>query len=282
MLKEWPLVAFTILGQMAVGVCLLVVLPLSLYAGSHFFWTMARDTMLVFLTLVFGLLAAAAALSFFHLHHPFRARRVLTNLRTSWLSREILFELVFMALIALAFALVWTDHTAGLFFNAVLAAASIAGILFLISMTKLYMLSTLPVWNLAYTPLSFAATTLNLGALLTALVLWARSGFGYYSGGLLGLSFVLVVCEFVLAVLALPRYGVFEKRPAPSLRPPAATPRLLCLWRLEILAASLVFIGLGLLLWRAIILLAIALLLVLAGEVAGRFHFYGLVARPGR
>jgi DMSO reductase anchor subunit len=64
------------------------------------------------------------------------------------------------------------------------------------------------------------------------------------------------------------------------------------LGRLTFLAAGLFFLGLALYprdLMGSVRsgpgsngLLAIALVLVLAGEVAGRFLFYGLLARPGR
>jgi anaerobic dimethyl sulfoxide reductase subunit C (anchor subunit) len=295
MLKEWPLVAFTIAGQMAVGVFLLCGVPLALSvvfpasagpppdAATH-------GLRIAVLAVVLGLLIAAALLSFFHLHHPFRARRVLTNLRTSWLSREIFFELGFMALVALGAFLTWRRPTGVGLLTAVLITAGFAGVLFLVSMSKLYMLQTVPSWNQAHTPFSFVMAALILGAMASALLVDVLVGGRLYFGYLLNLSGFLVAAEIVISLLLAPGHGVFGPRTGPSLRPRARIPPLLHFGRLALLTAGFVLI------WAAMTsrydraatgsgangLLAAAFVLVLAGEVAGRFLFYGLLTRPGR
>lgn len=289
MLKEWPLVAFTIAGQMAVGVFLFVGMPLFLFAGADMD-VAAHETGLAVLAVVLGLLVVAASISFFHLHHPFRARRVLTNLRTSWLSREIFFELGFMALVALGALLGWRRPAEGGLLKAVLIMAGFAGILFLVSMSKLYMLPTVPPWNQAYTPLSFFMTSLSLGALAAALIRGSGAETPSRSGAFILLSFVLVAADAALSLLIAPGHGVYGHRPCRSLRPPAEAHRTIHLARLALLLAGLALIvaamiagegraGLGL---GGNGFLAAALVLVLAGQVAGRFLFYGLLARPGR
>jgi DMSO reductase anchor subunit len=289
MLKEWPLVAFTVAGQAAVGIFLFAGLPLFLSAGAGGN-AAAREARLVVLAVVLGLLIAAALLSFFHLHHPFRARRVLTNLRTSWLSREIFFELGFMALVAFGAFLAWKRPAEGILLKGILAAAGLAGILFILSMSKLYMLQTVPPWNQAYTPLSFFMTSLSLGALAAALVRASGADTLSRSGAYILLAFVFVAAEAALSFLIAPGHGVFGYRSGPSLRPPAEAHRTLHLVRLTLLLMGLALIrgamvagegraasGLG-----GNGLLAVALALVLAGQVAGRFLFYGLFGRPGR
>ena len=264
MLKEWPLVAFTVTAQSAVGVFLLAALPLLAPGGAG---PAARRTGLGLLAVAFGLMAAAAALSFFHVRHPFRARRALANLRTSWLSREILFELGFMALTGLAALLVLRRPAASGLERGVLAAAAVAGILFLLSMTRIYMLRTVSFWNRAYTPLSFFLTALSVGALAAAWVRGGASGSGPFA-----LSAILfVAADAAAALLVAPGYGLFGHRPGPSLRPPAARHGTLHIARLALLAAALVLAGAG--------LPAAALALVLAAGVAGRFLFYGLFGR---
>jgi len=289
MLKEWPLVAFTIAGQMAAGIFLFAGLPFFLSAGAGGN-AATRETQLIVLAVVLGLLAMAALLSFFHLHHPFRARRVLINLRTSWLSREIFFELGFMALVAFGALLAWRRPAEGILLKGILAAAGLAGILFILSMSKLYMLQTVPPWNQAYTPLSFFMTSLSLGALAAALVRASGADTPSRSGAYILLAFVFVAAEAALSFLIAPGHGVFGYRPGPSLRPPAEAHRTLHLVRLTLLLMGLALIrgamvagegraasGLG-----GNGLLAVALALVLAGQVAGRFLFYGLFGRPGR
>jgi len=289
MLKEWPLVAFTIAGQMAAGIFLFAGLPFFLSAGAGGN-AATRETQLIVLAVVLGLLAMAALLSFFHLHHPFRARRVLINLRTSWLSREIFFELGFMALVAFGALLAWRRPAEGILLKGILAAAGLAGILFILSMSKLYMLQTVPPWNQAYTPLSFFMTSLSLGALAAALVRASGADTPSRSGAYILLAFVFVAAEAALSFLIAPGHGVFGYRSGPSLRPPAEAHRTLHLVRLTLLLMGLALIrgamvagegraasGLG-----GNGLLAVALALVLAGQVAGRFLFYGLFGRPGR
>ncbi|MCX6569026.1 MAG: dimethyl sulfoxide reductase anchor subunit [Candidatus Aminicenantes bacterium] len=288
MLKEWPLVAFTVAGQMAAGIFFLVNIPMLLTRGTPY--AARTEWWLISLALAGGLMVLAALLSFFHLHHPLRARRVLSNMRTSWLSREIFFELGFIALVVLAVFLALRAPARSGFLTGVLIAASIAGILFLVSMSKLYMLPSVPIWNQAYTPLSFTLTALNLGAMTTAFVTRFRSIPRDYSTIFLFLSFFCVGVEILIALFIAPRHGLYGFRPGPSLRPPDKTPRLLHLGRLTFLAAGLLLLGAALIPkgdWTSAApgpngLLVMAFVLVLAGEVAGRFLFYGLLARPGR
>src|SRR5512138_628873 len=287
MLKEWPLVAFTVLGQTAVGLFWFFHLPFLVRGrlpGSG--W---RSAWLVLLGVVALLMVLAAAISFFHLRHPVRARRALGNLRTSWLSREILFELVFTGLVVIAAWLsAFRSPGRGLLW-ALLVGAGLAGGLFLLSMAKLYMLPALPVWRGSYTPLSFLSTTLVLGAVSTELAVRVVAGPGALDAGLVPVALALIVVEILLAVLVVPRHGLFGVRPAPSLRPDDASPRFLRGARTALLAAALVSGAIDLLTGGGRIMnergagpaLLLMFLCVLASEIAGRLEFYGLVRRPG-
>lgn len=299
MLKEWPLVAFTIAGQTAVGAFLLLS-PLLFVSPAGTAWSStARGKVLVVWGMTFGLVAIAAALSLFHLRHPFRAHRALANFRTSWLSREIFFELAFMALVTLAIVLVGTGHTAGPFFRAVMAAAALSAILFLMSMCRLYVLKTVPPWDPVYVGISFFLTTVILGAMATA---WATgSPLGdarSYFSGLWTASCYFIAADVLVAVFVTPVYGLAGYRPTPSLRPPARVSLLLHLVRLALLGTGLVLIvlamaaagpgafgGFGSAMMKANgrsgPFLTLAFALVLAGEIAGRFLFYSFAPRPG-
>jgi DMSO reductase anchor subunit len=287
MLREWPLVVFTILGQTAVGLFWFFHLPF-LVRGRvpGYGW---RTTWLVILGVVALLAALAAVVSFFHLRHPVRARRALGNLRTSWLSREILFELVFMALVmATAWLGAFRNPRLGLQW-VLLAAACLAGGLFLLSMTKVYMLPAVPVWRGAYTPLAFLSTTLVAGAISTELIVRVVAGPGVFALDLAAVALVFLAAEILLAALAAPRDGLGAVSPAPSLRPDDPPPRLLHWARLSLLFAGILFVAIDRALGGNSIMnergaspaLLLALVFVLAGEVAGRFHYYGLVRRPG-
>ncbi len=286
MLKEWPLVAFTILGQTAVGVFLLFHLPFLVRGRAPSpGWFV---TWLVVLAFVAVLQALAVLASLFHLRHPLRARFVLSNLRSSWLSREILFELVFLGLVALSGWLAWLRVPARWLHAGSLLAALVAGALFLVSMAKLYMLPALPAWKGIYTPLSFFLTALVLGAVATELVVRVVAGPGAFPVDLTKAAFVLVAVEIAWATLMAPRHGICGVRLGPSLRPEGDAARAPHLVRIALLATGLVFLGSEIATgandimkdsgWTATQLLALAF--ILAGEVAGRLHFYGLVARP--
>jgi anaerobic dimethyl sulfoxide reductase subunit C (anchor subunit) len=287
MLKEWPLIAFTILGQTAVGVFWLFHLPF--LAGGRAPGPGWRASWLIILGLVAALMALATLASIFHLHHPFRARRALGNLRTSWLSREILFDLAFLVIVAsVAVAGAFGSPGPGLR-RALLAAGCAAGGFFLLSMTKLYMLPTVPAWRGVSTPLAFLATTLVAGAVVTELAVRIVAGPGVFPIDLTLIAAVLIAGEIALTGLSGPGPGRRGVRPAPSLRPPAPPCRVLHRVRPGLLVAGLVFIvidrtsgsnnimnerGAGPALWLAFVF-------VLAAEVVGRFLFYGLVPRSG-
>ncbi|MBP7707179.1 MAG: dimethyl sulfoxide reductase anchor subunit [Candidatus Aminicenantes bacterium] len=287
MFKEWPLVAFTVLGQTAVGAFLVFHLPFLVrgrtpYAG----W---RATWLVLLALALFLSAVAALVSFFHLRHPWRARFVLSNWRASWLSREILFELAFMGLVAASGWLAWAGAPSRTVQLAALAAAGLAGVLFLVSMIKLYTLPTLPAWRGGRASVSFTLTALVLGALVAEAVIRAVAGPGAFSVDLAAVAAVLIAAGIVWAVIEGRRWAPGGRRPRPSLRPDAGPSRSLRAVHRAGLVSGLAFVVADLARGGDRLmddpgagpLLLLALGSVVAGEIAGRFAFYGLVRRPG-
>ena len=287
MLKEWTLVAFTIAGQTAVGVFVVFHLPFLFRGrlpGSG--W---RLTWIFTLAIVVLITALAAFASFFHLHHPLRARYALSNLRTSWLSREILFELSFGAFVALEAWLAYVRPASRGTLWPVIVAAGLAGALFIVSMARLYMLPALPAWSGAYTPLSFLLTTLVLGAVGTEVIVREFAGPGAFDLDLTATALLLVAAEILMALFLAPRHGLRGVSPGPSLRPNGAAPGPFHLARVALLA-----LGAACLAWDLATdgndimnerglgpALLLALAFTLAGEVAGRLHFYGLVPRPG-
>ncbi len=291
MLKEWPLVAFTILGQTAAGVLLAIGLPW-LFFGVAAPGTASETLWLTLLGLVLGTLTAALALSFFHLHHPLRARRALANLRTSWLSREILFAVAFVAFVGLETLLTRMDWGPLWLSKLVMGAACLSATLFLVSMVALYRLPTLPIWSLGSTPLSFFLPVVSLGALTTAVVWLAFGTESPFGRTLWAVACLAVFLEFGLSVLDGRREG---NAVAPSLRPPIKPLKGLRGMRLALLAAAMLIFSVGTptaiedpypatfyLQDPAPLIFRIgALILVLSAEILGRFRFYGLVPRPG-
>lgn len=153
--SEHSLVAFTILAQLSVGVTWFLSVTNQLNRGA-----LAGVALLS----LFCLLAA-----FLHLGQPRHAWRALANLRTSWLSREVLSASLFVA--ALLGALGAGGKGAW--------AANLTGLALIVSMAQVYRLRTVPEWNRRATTLSFFATTLLLGSLLGSALIGAGSGWAF-------------------------------------------------------------------------------------------------------
>ena len=164
-LREWSLVAFTVLSQMSAGVALV--------AGALRWWArglatrpepplLAADLDRLALPAVAGLMALAMVVSLLHLGRPRNVLRAMLNLRQSWLSREIL-----LAGLLCGAALI------GWWFGGVLVWLSVpTAILYLGGMMRVYMVRTVPAWHTLMTPLNFTATAVVLGGLLVNAGLW--------------------------------------------------------------------------------------------------------------
>jgi anaerobic dimethyl sulfoxide reductase subunit C (anchor subunit) len=166
MLHELPLVVFTIIAQMSVGS--FVVLGLIHLFGGRFAGA-GRDVVdkvsdpaayAIGPILVLGLIA-----SMMHLGTPIRAVNALRHLDSSWLSREILFGLLFAA-VGGAFAFSqWFKWFTPRLRQGLAGLAALVGLALIWSMTMVYLLPTVPAWDSWATPARFFATTFLLGSL---------------------------------------------------------------------------------------------------------------------
>ncbi|HEX7973213.1 MAG TPA: DMSO/selenate family reductase complex B subunit, partial [Anaerolineales bacterium] len=143
--KETPLVAFTLLAQMAAGLILaLAFLQASPVIAAAGLGSLALDRIF----LAAGALAGLSMLiSLLHLGNPWQAYRAVTNLRTSWLSREIFFSACLVGgWIALAglrgFPAVpaWVQRLG-------IICLALIGLGLVYSMARLYRLRAVAAWN---------------------------------------------------------------------------------------------------------------------------------------
>lgn len=162
--REWALIAFTILSQMAVGSFIVL-------GVVHFFaarkWGEAeadrfsdRALLAIGPVLVLGTLA-----SLFHLGNPANAYRAIANLGNSWLSREIFTNLLFIGLGAVFAFMQWRKIGTPALRNVIAVLAALVGLALVLSMSQVYMLRTAPAWDTIATPITFFTTTFLLGAL---------------------------------------------------------------------------------------------------------------------
>ena len=152
---ELPLVAFTLLMQMAVGIfiCLL---------------TLPRVSPALLLS-IGGLWAIGGLVAFLHLGKKRNAWRALAHLKKSWLSRETLMAGLFGAAWMLIATMWWLQKV---FLLPWLMAFLGLGLLY--SMAQIYRLKAVPAWNSWRTPVSFFMSAVILGTLGVNLALPAR------------------------------------------------------------------------------------------------------------
>jgi DMSO reductase anchor subunit len=283
---EWSLVAFTVIGQLAVGIYLFIGGPLFLFGGMSA-GSGGAGARLTLVLAVLGFMAAATVLSLFHLYHPVRAYKIFSNIGTSWLSREILFELVFVGIAVLLGFFEWQRTGSPAFITALFVLGGLAGLLFILSMSRLYMLPAVPAWNSPSTPISFLLTSVVLGAAASTVFFGMFTDPPPFYRPLLAVTLVSVVAGLAGAVLLAPGHGLFGVKPGPSLRPPGGGSSALHAARLSALLAGAALLAvvvaskdgpvLGVAEPPAVLLAAF--FLAASGEISGRFLFYGL---PGR
>lgn len=267
MRSELSLVAYTLLSQAAIGACW-VLLGLLAWAGRRVGAEAAAALVGPLLPVPPALMLLAMLASLLHLGRPVRAWRALGNLRSSWLSREILFTGLFAgssAMLALLHLLGWGGPE---WQRALLAGSALLGVGLWFSMVQSYRLRTVPAWAGWLNGLSFLLTALLLGALLVGAMLGsgsetaaaARRGLALGARGLLWAQLLL--------------FALWARRPWPEgedLRP-VGRPGRVHLW----LFWLRVLLALAAALWLKFLPgeMAWALLPALASEALGRLLFY--------
>jgi DMSO reductase anchor subunit len=169
--SELPLVAFTLLAQMSVGMA---------WAGL---WMM--DTIPLIPYLLIGVcLAIGGFFSFAHLGAKRNAWRAPFHLKKSWLSREILTAGLFGA-----------SWLAGMFVPEIKWVTAFFGAVFVYSMAKVYRLHVMPAWDTWRTQAGFFITAALLGQSAMNILL----GRGKFAWGLVA---VLLAVELAMILLA--------------------------------------------------------------------------------
>lgn len=174
--KEWALIIFTVLAQMSVGS--FVVLGFVHYLTRRAAGTEAADRMSDRALLAIGpVLVLAMIASLFHLGNPLYAPRAITNVATSWLSREILLGVLFAVAGGVFAIMQWRKIGSFAVRNVIALVAAVIGLGLVASMAMVYMLRAQPAWNSLATPVSFFVTTFLLGLFAVAAAFVANYGY---------------------------------------------------------------------------------------------------------
>ncbi|HBR1766812.1 TPA: dimethyl sulfoxide reductase anchor subunit [Klebsiella quasipneumoniae subsp. similipneumoniae] len=269
---EWPLVLFTVLGQCVVGATLISGLVwLELADQREARQRLVRSMFFIWLLMGIGFLA-----SVMHLGSPLRAFNSLNRVGASALSNEIASGALFFAVGGFWWLLAVLEKMPAALGKIWLVIALLLGLLFVLAMTRVYQIDTVPTWYTGYTTSAFFLTILLSGPLFAALLLqMAKVDVnGWFIAGLSVAALVISAAVIVMQSTGLSTIHSSVQQAA-SLLPNYG--------RLQALRLILLALGLGCWLCplirrqppRAVRLLA-GLVLVLIAECIGRGLFYGL------
>ena len=175
-LREWALPVYTILMQLATG-ALLVLWVIRVSAArkleqDQIGWLVKRPLLIILLTVLAAMVGAQL-----HLGRPQFSFLAVLNLRSSWLSREILFTVLFFATVTVLVVAQWFRprfHTA---ISLLGWLAVTCGVIAIYCMARIYDLAVQVAWNSGLTTASFYATTVLLGVTALAAMLLVDTQF---------------------------------------------------------------------------------------------------------
>jgi anaerobic dimethyl sulfoxide reductase subunit C (anchor subunit) len=303
--REWALPVYTILMQLTTG-SITVMWILRSISVSEYGREKIDQVFSNTITVIFFTIAVAFAGSHFHLSKPYLSILSVLNIHTSWLSREILFSVLFFLTVgSLAFvdrfrATKWHLKTILGWLAILFGWASIY------CMAKIYMLPTQISWNTSITMYSFVFTSLLLGiiALITLLImdlkyveLFDLAKANLYVGLIRKFLHWLVLAAMLIVMVqvALNIYQIIllENNDHPTAQ--ASLELLLNVYPVLFgMRLGLIIAGVGVLgavaykhlhnrepIKDLLFSAYIACLLVLVGEILGRFLFYAVHVRIG-
>lgn len=163
--SEIPMILFTVIAQMCVGAFIVLGAIQVLGAAKHSSKVIDRlaDPALLAIgpSLVLGLLV-----SMLHMHDITNTLNVVRHIGTSWLSREIVFGMLFAGA-GFLFALIqWRKFGPPILRTGLAVVTALFGIALVWSMANIYAsLPTVPVWNSWFTIVQFFATSILLGSM---------------------------------------------------------------------------------------------------------------------
>jgi DMSO reductase anchor subunit len=284
--NEWQLVIFTILVQLSVGSFTLWGAAVLLSSVPYPFSDpgFSKSLLVVILAaLTIGVLTAMT-----HLSKPKRANFTLANLTNSWLSREALLGGLFGLVVSILAIQIWIGTEIETIDRILIAAGTLFGLLLVYTISRLYMLRTVPVWNNPGTPVAFFLSSfiLGLSVLLTGIALMKVEGEetslrSFLAVGSLAI-FILVASQLIIATIITLVFQFKESSGNEGHNYFVTDLKLLFVGRW--ITALLGLIGLYFL-WPSYSahrgLWLIALTLVCLSEVIGRVIFYRQYRRVG-
>jgi DMSO reductase anchor subunit len=256
--RELPLILFTLFTQIAVGMAVFAaVRQWAIVEGPT---SKSRNEWIAILVLI-GLGVFAA---FFHLGKPLGAIRMLANVGSAWLSREILSFVVFGALSAVTFYLVFTRSPSGWLFK----ITALVGLLAVFSTGMAYASAGLDAIDNVLPLILFILTVFTLGPAIASYFVDDKSHDRLVSI-LLPTLLISVVVRFIVPFVWLSGNAVMRTTGQNFLISPLHWLHIAAL----LVGIVVVRPGKSLAKWLPLVLFI--------GELLGRIAFFALVASSG-
>lgn len=302
--REWALPVYTILIQLSVGSLFVLWLIRSL--GNSRFSHQEVDRIIRNPILVIVITTAVAmGGSHFHLSKPFHSFLAVLNFRSSWLSREIVFTvLFFLSTLSLLYLSSFRPHSRRLItFLGWLAV--LFGAIMIYCMARIYLLPTQVAWNSNTLIISFYVTSLMLGAMAVACLMVLDLKFAeikksedvelrvnviqYSFTGLTALTGLLVLLSLAIIYVQMSFLARGDLIARTSLRLLFELYEPLLIMRLMFLFIAPLYLGIAayrrcrskLPPQNLMLPVYLSCLFILVGEIIGRFLFYATHIRVG-
>lgn len=302
--REWALPVYTILMQLAVG-ALFVLWSIRAFArrkmNSNEMDRIIQNPLLI---ISFTILTAMIG-AHFHLSRPFHSFLAVLNFQSSWLSREIVFTFFFSLTTFVLWFLIQHENANQKLLTSIGWVSVLWGGIVVYCMARIYLLPTQIAWNSSLVIISFYVTTLLLGGgtIMCLMVLDLKFAelqgaddvnlriqvFKYYFAGLALFAFILVIVNFVVtsAQINVLQQGDITARTSLSLLFDFYLP--LFIIRMLLLPSSCLVLGhtayrmykMGHTPQNLLSPVYLSCLLILIGEIVGRFLFYATHIRVG-
>lgn len=302
--REWALPVYTILMQLTVGSLFVLWLIRSLSNSKFSHQEIDRIIRNPIIVIAFTAVVAMGG-SHFHLSKPFHSFLAVLNFKSSWLSREIVFTvLFFLTTMSLLYLTYFRVHHRRLS-TALGWLAILFGTILIYCMARIYLLPTQVAWNSGTVIVSFYTTSLVLGVMAIACLMVLDLKFAeiqktddvdlrvevirYSFSGLTFMASLLVIMRILTLSMQMHQLSQGDLIARTSLRLLLELYQPLLILRVIVLLFAAIYFATSV--YRIIrsqlppqnLMLPVYLscLLILVGEIIGRFLFYATHIRIG-
>lgn len=164
-LQELPMIFFTVIAQMSVGAFIALGIT-QLWARTRYDQKTIDQVTDPVLYAIGPALVVGLAVSMLHMHDIWHTLNVFRHWDSSWLSREIIFGILFAGFGFLFAAMQWFKWGSGVLRQVVASLAAVSGVALVWSMSMIYAtLPAVPAWGTWVVPFQFFGTAVILGSL---------------------------------------------------------------------------------------------------------------------